>query len=437
MKTPPVHPLPPTTPKPIPRSVAAVRGPQRVIGLRKAHSGRKLRLAFLSPEYVTTQPDGGGLASYLARIGAALRSLGHEVEVFTLATGPGRINHHGVRVEHVTPASKGLLEILGGYWRMRRLCGGTIDQLRGALALAGAFHRRDQERPFDIVQSSDWGISGYFVRPSPRRVHLVRCSWSRPLYQAHAGMGHALDARLLTWLEGRCIRRADWAYAPSRFIAEDLATRWRVPVGVIRPPMIKPPSEGVPPAGLPPRYLIHLGQLSSIKGTDLVGDALLRAWQEEPRLRLVLAGREAQPGLVQSILDRCRKGESRVIWLGALPRPSLYAVLKRAAAAVLPSRCDNLPNAAIESLALRVPVIGSRGASLDEIIEDGCTGRLVPVGDVDALAQAMAQAWRRPRRLSPRDLQSSPLLQAMRPTVAAQTLIDAAMQARQTHRQAA
>jgi len=69
--------------------------------------------------------------------------------------------------------------------------------------------------------------------------------------------------------------------------------------------------------------------------------------------------------------------------------------LRGAEAAVLPSRCDNLPNTVIETLLLRVPVIGSRGASIDELVEPGRSGQLVPIGDPVALAEVMVKVWRR------------------------------------------
>lgn len=66
----------------------------------------------------------------------------------------------------------------------------------------------------------------------------------------------------------------------------------------------------------------------------------------------------------------------------------------QADAAVLPSLVDNLPNTVIESLLLGIPVLGSRGASIDEIVEEGRSGHLVDLGDVHGLADAMIKMWR-------------------------------------------
>ena len=74
---------------------------------------------------------------------------------------------------------------------------------------------------------------------------------------------------------------------------------------------------------------------------------------------------------------------------GPLLRPAMQTVLRRADVAVLPSQVDNLPNTVIESLSLGIPVLGSRGASIDELVEEGRSGHLVAFGDVQALANAL------------------------------------------------
>ena len=42
---------------------------------------------------------------------------------------------------------------------------------------------------------------------------------------------------------------------------------------------------------------------------------------------------------------------------------------------------------------LGVPVIGSRGASIDELIDEGQNGHLVELGDANGLADAMVAMW--------------------------------------------
>jgi len=84
---------------------------------------------------------------------------------------------------------------------------------------------------------------------------------------------------------------------------------------------------------------------------------------------------------------------SNVLALHPLPKPLLYGVLKGARAAILPSLADNLPNASIESLQHGVPIIGSNGASLDEIVEVGVTGELAELGNIQELSDLIVKFW--------------------------------------------
>ncbi len=119
-----------------------------------------------------------------------------------------------------------------------------------------------------------------------------------------------------------------------------------------------------------------------------------------------------------------------MIYLGALPKPQLYAVLRGAEAAVLPSLVDNLPNTVIESLMLGLPVIGSAGASIDELIEPGITGELVPLGDVPALAAALVRFWRGQSPVRKGFLWRSPIAREMEPPNSVESLLQLAESAR-------
>ena len=112
-------------------------------------------------------------------------------------------------------------------------------------------------------------------------------------------------------------------------------------------------------------------------------------WQ----LRMVWVGR-GNFDEVTRLRESLGRHQSKLQVLYPLTKPELYAVLQRADATVLPSLVDNLPNTVIESLTLGIPVIGTRGASIDELVEDGVSGELVQAVDVEALASAIVKFWR-------------------------------------------
>ena len=79
-----------------------------------------------------------------------------------------------------------------------------------------------------------------------------------------------------------------------------------------------------------------------------------------------------------------------------------YGYLARAAVFVLSSRRESLPNVLIEALACGVAVVSADCRSGPrEILEDGRWEGLVPVGNREALAQAIADVLRTPRAALP------------------------------------
>lgn len=197
-------------------------------------------------------------------------------------------------------------------------------------------------------------------------------------------------------LERACVRGAEIAYAPSRYLADYCReSGWRDDVRVLRPPIFVETEAGSePPPGMPDRYLLHFGQIGVRKGSDVVARALVHAWREAPELKMIWVGTEILRGDYERLRTQWGASTGNVTRLGMLPKQQVYALLKGAVASVLPSRVDNFPNTVIESLMLGVPVIGSAGASIDELVEPGRNGELVPIGDDRALADAMLRAWR-------------------------------------------
>jgi asparagine synthase (glutamine-hydrolysing) len=387
---------------------------------------KPLRMAFLTPEFVTEQTMAGGLAVYTDRITRTLRDMGHEPEVFTLAEKePGVIYHNNVRIERVARRDARLIHWLRRLSSLHRNLniGGSLHDLGGALSLAYALVNRDREKPFDFVHCSDYGLTSLFVKKRTDRPVLVRCSWARDLFTSVDGSTLTLDNWLINFLERLSIRRATLAYAPSLFVAKHMWQKHKIKLSVLRPPFFleQQPTEQIPDE-LPTRYLIHFGLLGKRKGTDVLAKALPMVWQVEPDLMMVWAGQEHCYSIVEESRQLWGDRANQVKWLGPIERPVLYAILKKAEAAVLPSRCDNLPNTVIESLLFGVPVIGTDGASIDELVEPGVCGELVPIENATALAQAMIRVWRGERMLNGRPT----TLREMNPKVAAFNLLNIA-----------
>jgi glycosyltransferase involved in cell wall biosynthesis len=68
--------------------------------------------------------------------------------------------------------------------------------------------------------------------------------------------------------------------------------------------------------------------------------------------------------------------------------------LRAADVATLASRWEGTPASVLEAMAAGVPVVATRAGETPGIVEDGVFGRLVPSGDPEALASALASLLR-------------------------------------------
>jgi glycosyltransferase involved in cell wall biosynthesis len=386
---------------------------------------KPLRIAFLTPHFVT-EPCSGGLGSYLHRLAKVLSELGHKPEVFTLSQEkPGLIEFDGIRVERVSHASNIPLRLLNrlSHLNSRINISEVIDHVRGALGLSRAFERRDRESPFHFLQCADYGLAGLFIKKSSHRPHLVRCSWAADLFLKANENFNNLNSKLYCYLERHCIRKADIPYAPSKFVSNYYRESHKLELEVLLPPfMLEMVMASSLPWELPKRYFMYFGSICPRKGTDVLAAALPLVWRQESGFAMVWAG-GSWHGALESYRRMWGEKASQVTWLGYISKPQVYAILKQSEVVVIPSRVDNLPNTLIESLLLNIPVIGSLGASIDELIEPGKNGELVPIGDPAALAESMLKAWRREVPWIDKPLILPEIFDQMQPQAAAANLL--------------
>jgi L-malate glycosyltransferase len=111
--------------------------------------------------------------------------------------------------------------------------------------------------------------------------------------------------------------------------------------------------------------------------------------------RLLLAGDGPERAQIEQY---CREQGScdRIIFVGSTA--SIEEVLVGADLFLLPSETESFGLAALEAMSCKVPVIATNVGGLPEVVEDGVTGFLRPVGDVDAMAAAALELLRDPQR---------------------------------------
>lgn len=132
------------------------------------------------------------------------------------------------------------------------------------------------------------------------------------------------------------------------------------------------------------RLLLHVSNFRPVKRVLDVVEVFDRIRRRVPAA-LLMVGDGPERGAAEE-LCRGRGLWDQVHFLGNTP--AVEEVMPSADLYLLPSDAESFGLSALEAQACGVPVLGYRAGGLPEVVEDGVTGALGRVGDVDALAEA-------------------------------------------------
>jgi len=130
--------------------------------------------------------------------------------------------------------------------------------------------------------------------------------------------------------------------------------------------------------------VVFVGRITRQKGLPY----LLRAAELlPPDVQLVLcAGAPDTPEIlaeVSGLVERLRERRTGVVWIERmLPRAELVAVLSHGTVFACPSVYEPLGIVNLEAMAVDLPVVGTATGGIPEVVDDGVTGRLVPIDQV-------------------------------------------------------
>lgn len=147
-----------------------------------------------------------------------------------------------------------------------------------------------------------------------------------------------------------------------------------------------PPPRRAPTPGRP-RVLVHNSNFRPLKRVDDVVRIFGAARQRLP-CQLVLIGDGPERPRVEALVHELGLAAD-VRFLGE--QLHFVPFLQDADVFLLPSETESFGLAALEALSCGVPVVASRAGGLPEVISDGETGLLAPVGDVAAMAAAVVK----------------------------------------------
>ncbi len=144
------------------------------------------------------------------------------------------------------------------------------------------------------------------------------------------------------------------------------------------------------PEGHPVPTIVHISNFRPVKRVSDVIEIFKRV-RDAMSCRLLMVGdgpdRAKAAGLARSLGIA-----PDVIFMGVTQR--VVDILSNASVFVLTSEMESFGLAALEAMACEVPVVTADVGGLREVVEDGQSGFLLPLGDVDAMAEKTAEILR-------------------------------------------
>ena len=167
---------------------------------------------------------------------------------------------------------------------------------------------------------------------------------------------------------------------PNPVLAEDFQRAVEQPVDH---PWFSDPSRPV---------VIGVGRLSPEKDFATLVRAFARI-RHATRSRLVLVGEGGERPAIEALVTEL--GLADDVWLAG-HQASPCAMIARSRVLVSSSRFEGAPLVVVEALACGCPVVATRTLGASETLEDGRYGRIVPIGDPGAMAQAIEDTLHQP-----------------------------------------
>jgi glycosyltransferase involved in cell wall biosynthesis len=320
-----------------------------------------MKVAIIAPLVTAiSEPQRGGSQAFVSDLARGLAGRGHDVHVYAAS---------GSEIPGVKVIDTGIDP---------RSLAATLYRASGPAAPAPAAAEAAFASAYASVRGIRYDVIHNHAFDAPA-VRLATGLRAPVVHTLHLPPDEAMAAAL------RHAARCDEPPAVAAVSAFQ-ASAWRqfVRVDAILPPYV--PTDVIPWSRLAGDGAVFAGRLSPEKGAAEAIDIARAAG-----ISIDVYGDAYDAGYAREQIGS-RRAQAGVAVHQAVPRPSLWAAMARAAVVLYPARWDEpFGMAAAEAQACGTPVVAFRRGALGEVIADGLTGFLVPPGDIQAAADAVGR----------------------------------------------
>lgn len=325
-------------------------------------------------------PESGGPATYLYEILPRLQQHGWDIRLLTY--GDTTHNDYSYNVQRVP---RKILPFR--LWNYRRL---TKPLVRWADVIY--LHTID-------LPLSDNDNAKHIIKIVGDQAweRCIRKNWIPPTTDIDE-FQHQVYSPIVSWQQrsrAKQVRKMDAVIVPSHYLKQ-MVMGWGVPqekIHVIYNALPEADFSHMAPKqtlretlGFDDRpTILTAARLTPWKGIDHLITAISRLKD----VRLLIAGDGPEQAHLQSLAANLA---DRVIFLGRIPRETLYQYMRASDYFALYSGYEGLPHTLLESLRVGTPVIASDKGGNPEVVQHGINGWLVPYVDVDALTDTIQMA---------------------------------------------
>jgi glycosyltransferase involved in cell wall biosynthesis len=361
-----------------------------------------MKIAIVTPEFVSEKSFDGGLANFLYRMTKSIGVYDCTADVFVCSDKKKPFIFDDINIYPVKRTF--LLTIINKFLSVLTLnkFNELIELIIRAYSFKKEFKKQHKINKYDLLISPNYHFPGYFIIKDNEVPSVVRVSSYAPAWRAGTGHKNGIVESLINYFEVKITSLATQAYVPSLIVKKMYEKYEAVKLDVIETPIFieqnKCHQTSLPKSLVNKKYFLFYGSVCKLKGLLVLLDAMKESIKTHNDIHLVIVGKECPLPDGSSVLQKYKDAglEQNISYLGVLKHDLLYPLIEHAHAIVLPSLMDNMPNTCLEAMVHKKVVIGADGASFEQLIKDGKSGFLFPVGDWQALAETLIKVWKMP-----------------------------------------